>query len=56
MIYFFENIKTNEERWDFIEEYFLGVNLIDKYKIEVRFPKLAKLIQLRRTFSSKNII
>ena len=24
--YFFESLQTNEERWDFIERYFLGMN------------------------------
>lgn len=33
MKYFFENLKSNEERWDFVEEYFLGVNLIEKYNL-----------------------
>lgn len=34
MKYFFENLETNDERWNFIEEYFLGVDLMKKYNIE----------------------
>lgn len=34
MTYFFENLTNNESRWDFIEDYFLGVNLYEKYNIK----------------------
>lgn len=34
MTYFFEKLSDNESRWNFIEDYFLGVNLYEKYNIE----------------------
>lgn len=34
MTYFFEKLSDNESRWNFIEDYFLGVDLYEKYNIE----------------------
>ncbi len=44
MTYFFENLKTNEERWNFIEDYFLGIDLYKKYHIEKNNKTNIKLI------------
>lgn len=33
MAYFFEKLNNNEQRWEFIEDYFLGVDLHEKYGI-----------------------
>jgi len=34
MTYFFENLTNDEDRWNFIEDYFLGIDLYEKYNIE----------------------
>lgn len=44
MTYFFEELNSNEDRWNFIEDYFLGIDLYNKYNIERTSKTKVKVI------------
>ena len=44
MTYFFEKLNDNESRWNFIEDYFLGVDLYEKYNVEKNNKTKIKII------------
>lgn len=58
MTHFFEKLSTNEERWSFIEDYFLGTDLYSKYNVEKIEKTKVKIIDDAREdekFKPKNL-
>ena len=52
MKYFFTELKTDEERWEFIENYFLG-NIKKNYNIPIDYnPKIKKIVDSKKETES----